>query len=115
MATYRALKPWQVHYSDPIRGAAGDRLALGRRDDEFPGWVWATTADGREGWVPEAWLRVEGESGVLLRDYTAAELPLEPGDVVSGELVESGWLWATDATGQEGWVPLDYLVSHKVT
>ena len=47
MATYHAIKSWQVHYSDPIRGTAGDRLTLGRRDDEFPGWVWATAADGR--------------------------------------------------------------------
>jgi len=109
MATYHAVTPWQVHYPDPIRGAAGDRLTLGRRDDEFPGWVWATAADGRAGWVPESRLRVEGDSGRLIRNYTAAELPLEPGDVVSGELVESGWLWATDASGREGWAPLDCL------
>lgn len=110
MATYRAIKPWQVHYPDPIRGAAGDRLALGRRDDEYPGWIWATAADGREGWVPESWLRVEGESGVLLHDYTAAELPLEPGDVVSGEVVESGWLWAIKGEEVHGWIPLDCLL-----
>ena len=109
MTTYHAIKPWQVHYPDPIRGAAGDRLTLGRRDDEFPGWVWATAADDRAGWVPESRLRVEGDSGYLIRDYTAAELPLEPGGVVSGELVESGWLWATDASGREGWAPLDCL------
>ena len=111
MTAWRAIKPWQVHYADPIRGAAGDRLALGRRDDEFPGWVWATAADGRAGWVPESWLNVEGESGVLLRGYTAAELPLEPGDVVRGELVESGWLWATHESGRDGWAPLDCLIA----
>ena len=109
MTNFRAIKPWQVHYPDPIRGAAGDRLTLGRRDDEFPGWVWATAADGRAGWIPESWLRVEDDSGYFIRDYTAAELPLEPGDVVSGELVESGWLWATNASGREGWAPLDCL------
>lgn len=106
---YRAVKPWQPHYPDPIRGAAGDRLALGRRDDEYPGWVWATDDDGRAGWVPEAWLRVDGVIGILLRDYTAAELPLSPGDVVSGDIVESGWLWARNANGREGWAPLDCL------
>jgi len=111
MATYQAVKAWQIVYADPIRGAAGDRLALGRRDDEYPGWVWATAADGRAGWVPEGWLRVEGESGVLRRDYTAAELALAPGDRVTGELVEGGWLWATAADGQVGWAPLDCLAS----
>ena len=108
---YRATKGWAVTYPDPIRGAAGDRLALGRRDDEYPGWVWATAADGRAGWVPESWLQVEGQGGVLQRDYTAAELPLELGDVVSGELTLSGWLWATDAGGRQGWTPLDCLVA----
>lgn len=106
---YRAVKPWQPHYPDPIHGRAGDRLPLGRRDDEYPGWVWATDAGGRAGWVPEAWLRVEGEIGVLLLDYTAAELPLSPGVVVSGDLVESGWLWAVDTSGREGWVPMECL------
>ncbi len=111
MTAYRALKLWAIHYPDPIRGAAGDRLTLGRRDDEYPGWVWATAADGRAGWVPESWLRIEGESGVLLSDYTAAELALEPGGIVTGELSEGGWLWATAADGRKGWVPLDYLES----
>ena len=109
MTTYRAIKSWQIHYPDPIRGVTGDRLSIGRRDDGFPGWVWATAADSRAGWVPESWLSVEGNSGVLLRDYAAAELALVPGDMVSGDLVESGWLWATAADGQIGWAPLDCL------
>ena len=111
MSNFRAVKAWQVVYADPIRGAAGDRLALGRRDDEYPGWVWATAADGRAGWVPESWLHVAGDVGVLMRDYTAAELPLELGVVLSGELTLSGWLWATDADGRQGWAPLDCLVA----
>ncbi len=109
MATYHATAPWHVQYTDPIRGVTGDRLTLGRRDDEFPGWVWATAADGRAGWVPEVWLQVAEDSGMLLRDYTAAELALEPGDVVSGELAVSGWLWATAADGRVGWAPLHCL------
>lgn len=110
---YRAIKPWSVHYPDPIRGAAGDRLALGRRDDEYPGWVWATAADGRAGWVPESWLQVEGEHGVLRRDYTAAELPLAIGETIKGELQLNGWLWATNTAGKQGWVPFDCLSMEK--
>ncbi len=108
---YRAVKPWQPHYPNPIRGAAGEQWTLGREDDEYPGWIWATDTAGRQGWVPTAWLRVEGDGGVLLRDYTAAELVLVPGDVVSGELVESGWLWAMAADGRIGWAPLECLVA----
>lgn len=36
---YRVLKSWQITYPDPIRGRTGDRLTLGCRDDEYPGWV----------------------------------------------------------------------------
>lgn len=111
MTTYQATKSWAIHYPEPISGRAGDTFALGRRDDEYPGWVWATAADGRAGWVPEDWLDVAGDVGVLRRDYTAAELALEPSDRVTGELVQSGWLWATAADGRVGWAPLDCLVS----
>ena len=109
MKTYLATKPWQITYPDPIRGTAGDKLVLGRRDDEFPGWVWVTSASSHSGWVPESWLRVEGDIGVLLSDYNATELLLTPGDTVIGEIVESGWLWATATDGRTGWVPLDCL------
>lgn len=109
MSTYRAVKPWQIHARDPLSGAAGDRLTLGRRDDEYPGWVWAIAGDGRESWAPLGWLRMEGEAGVLLRDYSAVELPLEPGMEISGELRESGWLWASTPDGRSGWVPLNCL------
>lgn len=106
---YQATKSWTVTYPDPVRGTAGDRLTLGRRDDEYSGWIWATATGGHAGWVPESWLSIEGEYGLLRRDYSAAELALEPGDEVTGGEVESGWVWATAVDGRVGWAPLACL------
>jgi hypothetical protein len=46
---------------------------------------------------------------VLLRNYSAIELSVAPDQVLSASLFESGWIWATNEDGEEGWVPLDNL------
>ena len=43
------------------------------------------------------------------RDYSARELTVRSGMIVSGSLIESGWLWATTEEGTTGWVPLNVL------
>jgi hypothetical protein len=59
--------------------------------------------------VPEDWVETEGQFCVLERPYTATELSVEEGETVTVLLVESGWAWATNESGQSGWVPLEYL------
>ena len=49
------------------------------------------------------------EQCVLQRDYTATELTVEEGETVTVLLMESGWGWATNESGQSGWVPLTHL------
>ena len=59
--------------------------------------------------MPESWLEKKGERCVLQRDYTATELSVEEGETVTVLLMESGWGWATNESGQSGWVPLECL------
>lgn len=47
----------QSEYPTPIAFNAGERVSLGRRDTEYPGWVRVTTAGGN------AWLWVRSQSG----------------------------------------------------
>ena len=54
-------------------------------------------------------MEVEGEQCLLRRDYTATELNVDEGETVTVLLMESGWGWATNESGQSGWVPLEYL------
>ncbi len=90
---------------DPLIASANTRLHLKKRADEEPGWVYATGPDGKEGWVPRSWLRIEGDAGVLKQDYNATELDLEVGDELLVTRVVDGWYWARNAAGREGWIP----------
>ena len=92
-------------YPDPLTARAGDRVLVGTDDPEYPGWRWCTGPDGRMGWVPEQWLRREGPQATMLRDYTARELSVRAGADVRIVEAVSGWVWVTDARGQEGWIP----------
>lgn len=105
----RAIHEWQIHYPDPIAFEAGDRLTLGQRDDQWPGWVWCTNTEGKSGWVPEAY--VDTMTGVAKRSYTARELALAVGDLLSLHYEEAGWYWATNQSGQSGWAPASHLDS----
>jgi SH3-like domain-containing protein len=78
---------------------------VGADDPEFPGWRWCTGADGRSGWVPEQFLRRDGQNAVMLRDYTARELTVRAGAEVVCEQAIAGWAWVTDADGRTGWLP----------
>lgn len=96
---------YAVQYSAPIRGAAGDVVSVIHGDDEYPEWVWCRAADGREGWVPIAFLERRGERGVLLRDYDATELAVRAGERLEAHEEIGGWTRATNGARQSGWVP----------
>lgn len=101
----RVVRDYTAQYPDPITVRAGDRVLVGAGDPEFPGWWWCTGPDRRAGWVPEEFLRREGEAAVMLRDYTARELGVRAGaEVRVGEAI-SGWMWVTAADGRAGWIP----------
>ncbi len=87
----------------------GDRLSFERKETEFAGWIWCTNDSGKEAWVPENWVDIEGDSCVMKRDYNAIELSVETDEVLTIELEESDWAWATKEGGQSGWVPLENL------
>ncbi len=100
---------YESPYPRSIAFARGERLAFERRPSEWEGWIWGTAPDGREAWVPEAWVSIEGGHCTLQRDYDAVELSVEAGDEVVAERFESGFAWVEDARGRRGWVPLRCL------
>ena len=54
-------------------------------------------------------MEVDGDLCVLQRDYTATEVNVDEGETVTVLLMESGWGWVSNESGQSGWVPLEYL------
>ncbi len=89
----------------PLRFRAGQVVAVGRRDEEWPLWFRCRADGGGEAWIPEAWLERDGARATLRADYDATELEVAPGDRLAVTQAYGGWLWAERADGARGWVP----------
>ncbi len=101
----RATKPWRASYDPALNVQAGDRVMLGRKDDEHPGWQWVKNADGLGGWVPENIL----DGSRVATGFNTKELTVFVGDPVTALLLHAGWYWCCDRDGTEGWLPLTHL------
>lgn len=107
--TYRAVEPYHSPFADPLVAKAGARLQFERKESEWEGWLWCTDPSGKSGWAPESWLTLDEGTCTLRRDYTARELSVAPGELIAAELVESGWVFGSKPSGEQGWVPLNRL------
>jgi hypothetical protein len=103
------IKAYARAYANPIRAPRGTILTVTPRDSEWPGWLWCTTPDGTSGWVPDSFVRSNGERAVLLRDYDATELTVNVGQLISMIEDVSGWSWCRTAENELGWIPNDCL------
>lgn len=103
----RVRSAYTAQYADPIALEVGERVRFHARPDdgEYPGWRWAQAADGRAGWVPDAWFRGDSDAGVAVRGYSARELTVEPGARVLEALEFGGWVYAIPEAGEPGWLP----------
>jgi len=101
---------YETQYPDPLTMNVGDKLKIVKsRDDEWPGWVFCQSQDGKQGWVPENSIKIDGDAAVAQKTYVAREVTVMEGEIVRIENVESGWAWVTNMTDQTGWVPLKNL------
>jgi hypothetical protein len=102
----RVIEEYQAEYPDPIQAKAGDDVVLDwENKTDIAGWVWSTNQAGKSGWVPIAYLDIHGEKGKLLHDYSARELTVHVGEVLTVHKTESSFHFVTDENGQQGWVP----------
>ncbi len=98
--------PWTASQKHPIVVSEGDRVTVGRRDDEWTDYRWCVAETGETSWLPVSILEIrEDGTGVALRDYSAAELTVGAGDVVEVEERIAGWSWCVTESGRAGWVP----------
>lgn len=104
----RIRREYQIEYPDPIQIAAGERVSVGREDNEFPGWKWCRASNGREGWVPVELLSQGGSEAIVLQDYSARELAVAPGEEVLVEDARHDWLLVCNAKGERGWIPASH-------
>jgi uncharacterized protein YgiM (DUF1202 family) len=96
---------YEVQYPNPIEVRAGERVEVGRQDEDNPAWFWCRASDGREGWMPTELLSRKDSLATVLEDYSAKELAVDPGEEVLLEQVRHGWALVRNAKGQRGWIP----------
>jgi SH3-like domain-containing protein len=100
---------YKVQYPDPIQVKAGESVEVARADEDSPGWYWCRAADGREGWMPWELLSSQRSPAVVLQDYSAKELAVQPGDEVEVQEVRHDWVLVKNAEGELGWVPKSHI------
>jgi uncharacterized protein YgiM (DUF1202 family) len=108
---FRVHREYRVQYGTPVQVAAGEKVSVGRADDEYPGWKWCKASNGREGWIPAELLSQEGGEAIVLQEYSSQELAVEPGEEVEVEDERRGWLLVRNARGQRGWIPASSVCS----
>jgi len=99
----------QKAYQNPIKIRKGDRVRVGRRDTDWPAFLWCTDQTGESGWVPDQCLQVESHEAVVLDDYSAIELSVVDGETLTLSGETGGWYWCTNDSGRAGWVPAENL------
>jgi hypothetical protein len=97
-------------YAAPIAARAGETVRI-TKDDLWEGrwrWLWCVGERG-EGWVPDAFVEVSGDEGVMLRDYDAVELSADTGEILTILETVNGWHWAVNQHRQQGWIPASHV------
>jgi len=95
---------------DNVHMSAGDSIAVGHRNQQYPEFVWCATEDGHAGWAPEALLTTTGpDSAVAQRDYDASHLTVSKGEVLEALEQVGDWVFCRNASGRAGWVHDDAL------
>ncbi|MGE5673164.1 MAG: SH3 domain-containing protein [Mycobacterium leprae] len=94
---------------EPFVVVAGEVVAVGHADADWPGWRWCTNRKGKSGWVAERLLSRLGNAVMVTENYNAGELTVHPDEIVEGLRILEGWIWCRNDVGQEGWVPAKKL------
>lgn len=102
-------KSYTAQYKDPVILNKGDIVKLGEEEmeEKWKGWIWSISIDN-EGWIPKQIIEISrnGKRGTVKEFYTAKELNVSEGDVVTILKTLNGWSWVREnKTGEEGWIP----------
>jgi len=109
MTEARVIKAYRSAYPDPLILKEGDKVRIEERPTEWSGWLWGIDGSGKGGWIPERYLVRDKDTGILNRDYNAAELTVSEGDIFELLETESGWARCRNSSGKKGWLPVDNI------
>jgi hypothetical protein len=106
---YIAIKNHIPEATGVLNAIKGDELHYERRETIYEGWIWGTDRNGTQAWVPEEFVRIEGNRCHLIRDYVSREMAIQAGDILDVIEIVSSWAWAINEEGGFGWIPLECL------
>ncbi len=103
----RVIEDYQAPYPDPIQVKAGDEVDMDRsKETDIAGWVWCTNRLGKSGWVPNSYIKIVRDRCKMVHDYSAIELTIHVGDILTVHKEESGFYWAASQSRHQGWIPI---------
>lgn len=103
-----AIENYSICYHDPLDLTPEDFVEVIKSesaDSDWFGWHYCKDGTGKEGWISNDYMRVEGKSGKILKNYTAKELDATVGDQFLALYDSCGWSWCRNKNGDEGWLP----------
>lgn len=111
MTRFKVGRAWIRSYTPALSVVAGEAVKTGAGDEDWPGWVWCSNADGLGGWLPETCLSHDecGDTAVLLTAFDTVELTVAEDEELEGFEAREGWIWCRNEAGDQGWVPSDCL------
>ncbi|MBU0509237.1 hypothetical protein KKH27_10415 [bacterium] len=101
----RVVESYTASNPDPLNVRMGEKVTLGKRDDEWPGWIWCTDARGQSSWIYESLLQIAGDHALMKEDYDATELTVSEGEELTVLRSVGGWLLCETENGEKGWIP----------
>jgi len=103
----RVKEAHRTSFPKPISFEKGDEVLVGKRDTQYPGWIWTTTRDGNSGWAPEQLLEIDGASATARESYNARELDTSVGEILTVHRELNDWYWVRNSADEFGWVPIN--------
>lgn len=111
---FQIIEEHKCNNKMPLIIKKGARVKVGKTSygEEWENWIYCYNLDGTsEGWTPKQIIKIEGEYGIVLEDYSAKELDVKKGERVEGNIELNGWLWCRRLNGtEEGWLPKGKLL-----
>ena len=109
---FRVVKEYQTPYPDSIPFRQDEEVEIKREfteDPDWKDWIWCEGANNNSGWVPRQYVKQSGARGVLLKNYDAKELTVQPGVVLVVHEILNGFGMSRDPDGNMGWVPMKVM------
>jgi hypothetical protein len=110
---YIVKQDYISEFINPIDIVAGESVICIKESDmnsDSPNWI-LCKVESIEAWIPKQILRVKGNKGVALEDYSSGEFNLNVGDILVAEKEMNGWggCYKDSNPSEKAWAQKIYL------